>query len=43
MSTFLKLGELLFDLSFMDQAMWDANFPKGEWCDVVDSLYWKFY
>lgn len=19
-----------------------SNFKKGEWCDVVDGLYWKF-
>ena len=19
-----------------------SNFSKGEWCDVVDGLYWKF-
>jgi deoxyribodipyrimidine photolyase-related protein len=19
-----------------------SNYPKGEWCDVVDGLYWRF-
>ena len=19
-----------------------SNYPKGEWCDIVDGLYWRF-